>query len=237
MTVRLKCLQIQSGRFQGNNMKQLFIKQNHSQKLNLIFLGYGQDGAIFDSLKNRECEDIALVYDYENDDFDISLYREYSSINLIAWSMGVMIAPKVLKQHGILDKVVSSSAINGTLEGIDDNYGIPPKIWDATIDALCESAVLKFYRRMCFDAELYEEFLKHKPQRSVESLKAELIYIRESAKKPSVKNFFYTNAFIGLKDKIIAPANQKKSFSKTETVCQEIECAHYNYELFSKQLL
>lgn len=73
-------------------MKQLFIKQNHSEKLNLIFLGYGQDGAIFESLNNQDSADIALIYDYENDVFDASIYREYSELNLIAWSMGVMIA-------------------------------------------------------------------------------------------------------------------------------------------------
>ena len=50
-------------------MKQLFIKQNHTDRLNLIFLGYGQDAAIFEKLKDRDSADIALVYDYENEDF------------------------------------------------------------------------------------------------------------------------------------------------------------------------
>ena len=198
-------------------MKQLFVKQNHTDKLNLIFLGYGQDGAIFEQLKDSDCADIALVYDYENEDFDSSVYRKYKDINLIAWSMGVMMAPKVLDKNGLLDKVTSSSAINGTLEGISDEYGI--------------------YRRMCFDAKLYEEYLKFRPKRSEESLKSELIFIREFSNNPTVEGFFYNKAFIGLKDKIISHVNQLNSFKKTNTVTQEVECAHYSYELFKNQLV
>lgn len=218
-------------------MKQLFVKQNHTDTLNLIFLGYGQDGAIFEQLKDSDCADIALVYDYENEDFDSSVYSKYKDINLIAWSMGVMMAPKVLDKNGLLDKVTSSSAINGTLEGISDEYGIPLKMWNATIDALCESAVLKFYRRMCFDAKLYEEYLRFRPKRSEESLKSELIFIRDFTNNPLVDGFFYNKAFIGLKDKIISPVNQLNSFKKTKTITQEVECAHYSYELFKNQLV
>lgn len=218
-------------------MKQLFIKQNHTDMLNLIFLGYGQDGAIFEQLKDRDCADIALVYDYENEDFDSSVYSNYKELNLIAWSMGVMMAPKVLAKNGLLDKVTGSSAINGTLEGISDEYGIPLKVWNATIEALCESAILKFYRRMCFDAKLYEEYLRFRPQRTENSLKSELIFIREFSDKPLAEGFFYNKAFIGLKDKIISPANQLNSFKRTKTVIQEVECAHYSYELFENQLV
>lgn len=218
-------------------MKQIFVKHNQSDRLNLIFLGYGQDGRVFETLKNCDCDDIALVYDYESNDFDASLYTSYSSINLITWSMGVMIAPKVLAKYDLLSKVESSSAINGTLEGIDDDFGIPLKMWNATIDAICESAVLKFYRRMCFDANLFDEYLKLRPQRNVDSLKAELIFIRDFAGQPMVSGFCYQKAYVGRKDKIISPVNQINSHSKTSAVCIEEDCAHYSLALFEKALV
>ena len=90
---------------------------------------------------------------------------------------------------------------------------------------------------MCFDAKLYEEYLKFRPQRSVESLKSELIFIRDFTNNPLVDGFFYNKAFIGLKDKIISPVNQLNSFKKTKTITQEVECAHYSYELFKNQLV
>ncbi len=218
-------------------MKQLFLKQNHTDRLNLIFLGYGQDGEIFESLASSDSSDIAIVYDYENEFFNPSLYDGYSSFNLITWSMGVMIAPKVLKRYNLLDKVSSSIAINGTIEGIDDSLGIPPVMWDATIEGICESAVLKFYRRMCFDKDLYNEYLKQKPQRTVESLKNELIFIREFSLNKIVENFSYEKAFVGTKDKIIAPLNQINSWKIHNTAVEEIDCSHYNLTLFAQNLI
>ena len=218
-------------------MKQLFIKKNNTKRLNLVFLGYGQDGRIFESLKNCSSDDIALVYDYENDVFDASLYSSYNSIHLITWSMGVMIAPKVLSKFDLLGKVESSSAINGTLEGIDDEFGIPLKMWNATIDSLSESSVLKFYRRMCSDAALYEEYLKFRPERDIDSLRAELIFIREFSERPQPEGFNYNIAFVGLKDKIISPVNQINSYKKTDTAFFEVDCAHYSFELFVNSLV
>ena len=66
-------------------MQQVFLQQNHSSKLNLIFLGYGQDVAHFEYLKDKTDNDIALVFDYQNHNFDASVYTEYQEINLITW--------------------------------------------------------------------------------------------------------------------------------------------------------
>lgn len=55
-----------------------------------------------------------------------------------------MVAPKVLNQYGLLNKVSFSTAINGTLEGIDNKLGIPLSMWQSTIDALDETNAVKF---------------------------------------------------------------------------------------------
>ena len=210
-------------------MQQIFLQQQHSKNLVLIFLGYGQDQNPFKSLNTVTKDDIAIVFDYQDLSFDESLYQEYESITLIAWSMGVMIAPIVLSNTAILFKKI---ALNGTVQGIDDTLGIPPSLWQATIDSLTEQTYLKFVRRMCSDTSLYEEYLQNKPQRALESFKSELISLQAIAKQRKQNNFEYDLAIVGNKDKIIAPKRQLLSWSNAHVLVKQTEIAHYSLETF-----
>ena len=210
-------------------MQQIFLQQQHSKNLVLIFLGYGQDQNPFKSLNTVTKDDIAIVFDYQDLSFDESLYQEYESITLIAWSMGVMIAPIVLSNTAKLFKKI---ALNGTVQGIDDTLGIPASLWQATIDSLTEQTYLKFVRRMCSDTSLYEEYLQNKPQRALESFKSELISLQAIAKQRKQNNFEYDLAIVGNKDKIIAPKNQLLSWSNAHVLVKQTEIAHYSLETF-----
>ena len=210
-------------------MQQIFLQQQHSKNLVLIFLGYGQDQNPFKSLNTVTKDDIAIVFDYQDLSFDESLYQEYESITLIAWSMGVMIAPIVLSNTA---KLVKKIALNGTVHGIDDTLGIPPSLWQATIDSLTEQTYLKFVRRMCSDTSLYEEYLQNKPQRALESFKSELISLQAIAKQRKQNNFEYDLAIVGNKDKIIAPKRQLLSWSNAHVLVKQTEIAHYSLETF-----
>ena len=210
-------------------MQQIFLQQQHSKNLVLIFLGYGQDQNPFKSLNTVTKDDIAIVFDYQDLSFDESLYQEYESITLIAWSMGVMISPIVLSNTA---KLVKKIALNGTVQGIDDTLGIPPSLWQATIDSLTEQTYLKFVRRMCSDASLYEEYLQNKPKRTIESFKRELISLQAIAKQRKQNNFEYDLAIVGNKDKIIAPKRQLLSWSNAHVLVKQTEIAHYSLETF-----
>ena len=59
-------------------MQQIFLQQQHSKNLVLIFLGYGQDQNPFNSLKTVTSDDIAIVFDYQDLSFDESLYQDLS---------------------------------------------------------------------------------------------------------------------------------------------------------------
>lgn len=217
-------------------MKQLFIKKENTKSLVLVFLGYGQDGRIFEFLSQSN-HDVALVYDYEDLSFDEALYQEYASINVIAWSMGVMMAPLILNKANLCSKVFFSAAINGTIEGIDDNYGIPLSMWQATIDSISEINVLKFYRRMCLNKESYENFLECKPARSVESLKNELEKLQQWALLAKVDDFIYDLAIVGYKDRIMDPKNQLSSWSEKPTdLIHEEQLPHFSKEQFIRIL-
>ncbi len=217
-------------------MRQYFVKKNSTRLLNLLFLGYGQDGRFFTKLfENLDISDTALVYDYEDGALDESEYKGYEKVNLITWSMGVMLAPKLISDT-LRSKICKASAINGTLEGIDDNYGIPVAMWDATIDNLSEKSVLKFYRRMCGDAAVYEEYIKLQPKRSLDSLRAELEFLKKLSLEKTVPSFKYDHAFIGSKDKIIAPQNQIKSCEASNCPYEEGNFPHYDAQTFIKLL-
>lgn len=51
-------------------MKQFFVRKNNTDTLNLLFSGYGQDENPFLSLESHN--DLAVVYDYEDLNFDES---------------------------------------------------------------------------------------------------------------------------------------------------------------------
>ncbi|MBQ8477642.1 MAG: DUF452 family protein, partial [Succinivibrio sp.] len=123
-------------------------------------------------------------------------------------------------------------AVNGTVQGIDDTLGIPPSLWQATIDSLTEQTYLKFVRRMCSDTSLYEEYLQNKPQRALESFKSELISLQAIAKQRKQNNFEYDLAIVGNKDKIIAPKRQLLSWSNAHVLVKQTEIAHYSLETF-----
>lgn len=209
-------------------MKQCFLKKTDRKSIDLVFLGYGQDEKPFLYLKDTTPNSVALVYDYTDRDFDPSLYEEFENINIITWSMGVMAAPKVLNKYDLLKKVNLSTAINGTLEGIDDKLGIPLSMWQATIDALDEANAVKFYRRMCTNLKTFNEYMKTRPERSVESLKAELTALIPFSQEPLVKDFVYSTTIIGMKDRIFSPLNVLASCKLHQQKVMKSENGHYS---------
>ena len=215
-------------------MKQCFLKKTDSKRLNLVFLGYGQDEKPFEYFKNLSSDSIALVYDYTDMKFDPSVYAKFDKIYLISWSMGVMAAPKILEKYDLLKKVVKSTAINGTLEGIDDTLGISLSVWQATIDALDEANAIKFYRRMCGSINLFKEYSENRPARSVESLKAELTALIPFSKEPLVKDFSYNSVIVGKKDRIFTPENVIASGRLHKIEVMETENGHYSKDDFQK---
>ena len=213
-------------------MKQCFLKKTDKRKLELVFLGYGQDEKPFQYLKDITSNSVALVYDYTDRAFDPSLYDEFENIKLITWSIGVMVAPKVLNQYGLLKKVSFSTAINGTLEGIDNKLGIPLSMWQSTIDALDETNAVKFYRRMCTNLKAFNEYMETRPARSVESLKAELEALIPFSKEPLVEDFAYTIAHIGMNDRIFSPANVLASCKLHQIDVVKSKNGHYSKDDF-----
>ena len=130
-------------------MKYKWLNKKNNKKLIIFFNGWGMDESIVKHL-NPEDFDILMFYDYNNlkTDFDFNLLNNYSKKNLIAWSMGVMVAT-CFSPSLVLHLVDgTSTAINGTLKPIDPEFGIHPKIYDLTIKGFNEKGRKRFIDSM-----------------------------------------------------------------------------------------
>ena len=131
----------------------------------LFFAGWGMDETPF--MHNLPPnKDLIICYDYRSLDFDSTLLSTYEGIYVVAWSMGVWAASQVLPDSNLPLK--QSIAINGTPFPIDDMRGIPPAIFEGTLNNLNEATLQKFRRRMCGSGSAFQAFLEIAPQRPVE---------------------------------------------------------------------
>lgn len=164
-------------------MQSEFIFKSSSRRLIVLFLGWGMDASPFRHLV-RSGFDILAVWDYTGLDRPGSWERDiaelasvcggYDEVVVVAWSYGVRIASGFLESCGASLPVTLTLAVNGTPMHVDEQYGIPPAIFDGTLQRLAEPTIRKFYRRMFSSSEAFAGFMEYKPVRSAESLKSEL---------------------------------------------------------------
>ena len=203
-------------------MKHKLITVNrNSRHVILFFAGWGMDASPFSKALGSLEKDCLIVYDYSDLDacFDISGYSGYY---VVAWSFGVYAAAYWIASQK--KKPLKAIAVNGTTSPVDDNLGIPRAIFDATLNALSEKSLMKFFRRMCGTTAKYERFVADRPQRDIESLRNELIAMRGmSDSRPEVFDRWDV-AYISENDYIFPPTNQKRAWkNKARTVVLEKE--------------
>ncbi|MGN0908716.1 MAG: pimeloyl-ACP methyl esterase BioG family protein, partial [Succinivibrio sp.] len=101
-------------------MRTCFARQG-GKNLVIFFEGYGQDEKPFARMAELMPEDSSLLccFDYAAKG-DLPDVGAYSKVRIIAWSMGVALAPHYARGLG---NIVERIAVNGTLEGIDPKHG------------------------------------------------------------------------------------------------------------------
>lgn len=208
-------------------MKYKWLNKQKNNELIVFFNGWGMDDSV---VKHLEFEDydVIIFYDYNflEIDFDFSQFSSYKAINLIAWSMGVMVGSIFASKIPNLKKTV---AINGTLKPIDVNFGIHPRIYDLTIKGFNENGKEKFIRSM-FDGDF--DNTKFKNDRQLEEQLSELIALKNYS---SVEDFKYEKVLISNNDKIIPTKSQVK-FWNLEPNCNSGHCPFFNFKKWSEIL-
>jgi len=170
--------------------------------------------------------DVLMLYDYSSivPDIDLQqLFVEYTSVVLVSWSMGVWAGQQLFA--GCPDVFATTIAINGTLCPIDDQYGIPEKTVRATLANFDEKGRLKFYSRMFRDRELYRDFLKQQPRRSVADQRNELAALLESAVCKVEEDLVYTTAIVSSRDLIMPTKNQLRFWPEKRV--KQVDGSHF----------
>ena len=134
-------------------MQSEFIFKSSSRRLIVLFLGWGMDASPFRHLA-RSGFDILALWDYTGLDRPGSWERDmtefasvcggYDEVVIVAWSYGVRIASGFLESWNASLPVTLTLAVNGTPMHVDEQYGIPPAIFDGTLQRLAEPTIRKF---------------------------------------------------------------------------------------------
>lgn len=209
-------------------MRQRFITNDNNSRLILFFAGWGADHDMFRSLR-RNGYDIMLVYDYTDSDFDTKILEDYEEIVVIAWSMGVFFADKLLKNHLSSLPVTKVVAVNGTLSPIDDLYGIPTDIFLKTMELPDQRALDKFFRRICGGSAAMKELLPSAPSRDVENLRKELqaIYHHVSECNQTADSSRWDEIIISGIDLIFPPDNMQRAWANDSIRITRLDNAHH----------
>ncbi|EGK7561454.1 DUF452 family protein [Campylobacter coli] len=177
------------------------IQNENSQELILVFGGFASHPSHFAHLKSDK--NVVLVYDYENLDFKFDL-NSFSKITLIAFSMGVCVASKVLKDIEFSQKI----AINGTPFGIDKLEGIHPAIFAKQIKKFDLTA----FKKSLFKEK--ENLSKDFIFKDEKSLQKELKMLFDFALEKYDENFNWDKIYSSNNDEIFPQNALKNTFSK-----------------------
>ena len=199
-------------------MRILQISNASAGRALLYFDGFGGSEKRAAALPIPKDFAVFFVYDYTNEEFALPL-TGYSELHLSAWSLGVWQAARTLV--GV--KLASAVALNGTLDPIDDAFGIPSAIFDATLENWSEAARVKFNRRI----GLTPEFASDRP---AELEAAELAALRSRINGAAKVANIYETAVVGTRDRIFSAENQIASWRQRGLFPVEIDSPHYAWD-------
>ena len=196
-------------------MKYKWLNKKNNEELILFFNGWGMDESVVSHI-NPENFDVIMIYDYNNLEFNWSVIEGYAKKYLVAWSMGVMCATLFDIDY------ISKTAVNGTLKPIDNEFGIPTRIYDLTIKGFSPKGREKFINNMFSNPEDLPNV-----SREFENQKTELSALKNYQAN---MDFEYNRVIISDSDKIIPTKNQE-AFWKREA---NLKSGHCPFKLFNK---
>lgn len=220
-------------------MKSFWLNKQNNKNLIVFFTGWSFDYHPFEHLT---CEnyDVLFVYDYNDLTVpqDLKELSNYENKNLITWSMGVFAAYQ-LKE--LFKDFNSKLAINGTTTPVDDNFGIPVKMFELTLKHAQKGLEGKFYQNVFLTENEFEKYKTQPVKRSIENRVAELenLYNFIRSKIDMGYEKFYDFAIVSDFDKIIPPKNQTASHNKNNIPTITLPYGHnpyYNFNTWSEIL-
>jgi biotin synthesis protein BioG len=207
-------------------MKVFWHKNEANKQLLLLFNGWGFDWKTFRDIDVPN-HDIVSVYDYTDvkpEQFEFT--KLYPEVKVVAWSYGVFVADFFSES---LFNVTKAIAVNGSTTPIDDDRGIPTKIFLATMQSFNAASREKFYLRIVGGRSAYQQIADKLPDRDVENQLAELHYLYQLSLKSHQNGLKWNTAIISSRDKIFQLANMQNAWADRAVT---VDGEHYpNFEL------
>lgn len=211
-------------------MKGSWLHRAKSEKLIIFCGGWGMDATPF-QLLTSSAYDVYMLYHY----LDLvppqpieDIVHGYRYVYLVSWSMGVWVGQKLFSGSEALFHCCI--AINGTLCPVDDELGIPKKIFADTLQDFGETTRTKFYRRMCREKDTLKTFLARQPRRLPADQRDELAALQTMSDCVPADLSIYQKVIIAGYDWIIPSANQRRFWFGKETI--EISGFHFPFYLW-----
>ena len=210
-------------------MQQEWINRNGHSHLILFFNGWGCDSRIVSHLQHDN-EDILALYDYrELPLLDESILAGYSEVTVVAWSFGVWAADYALQQINAPHRRI---ALCGSLFPVDESQGIPPTIFQRTLETYSDQTRQKFFARIFGSAASMKQWEANLPLRTTPSQQEELAILGnlfEQGYAPGVEK--WNKALIAANDLIFPCPNLVKMWGDK---AQIIDSPHFPFHLFTQ---
>lgn len=206
-------------------MQYFWLNKKENKKLIVFFNGWGMNETPVKHLAFEDF-DVLVLFDYRDLNFNLSQFdfSQYQEKYLICWSMGVYVSNLFKNELQNFDKKI---AINGTTKIIDNDFGIPEKIYKVTVKFLNEDSCDKFIKNMFDNGKLNPNITITK---TLKELKEELISIQNIKLD---KELDFDCAIISDGDKIIPTKNQI-NFWGNKLSAKIISSTHCPFEIFKK---
>lgn len=196
-----------------------------TRRLIFFYGGWAMDPRPFQGL-GKPGYDTIMAWDYTSLDFDSTPLRDYDEAVVLAWSFGVFAAAATANHLPVA--VTCRIAVGGTLWPVDDEIGIPRELFWGTLENLTPASLRRFYRRICANADQYEEFMAVVPRRDIDDITAELEaiprHIRACELTALGKRWDY--ALIPVDDRVFPPLHQQRAWESHGTAWQMLPAAH-----------
>ena len=215
-------------------MKHLWLKKNpDNKKLIVFFNGWMMDEKVVAHIKN-DGFNIVMINDYRDFDFsfsDIFDNTKYDEKYLITYSMGVYCA-NLFKDEIEKMNFNKKIALNGTNKMIDDEFGIPKKIYDLTVKLFNNSSFEKFLDNM-FEKKNKIIFGEDSFLNKSENLKKAHDELVEISKINLNDSFIkYDKSFVSKFDKIVPTKNQLNYWKSLNIQTILKDAPHYIFDQF-----
>ena len=202
-------------------MKARWLRQSGAPELLIFFHGWSMDETTVAHLAPEEL-DVLLIWDYsdweEMPDWS-GLARNYATVRVLAWSLGVWAAARSLGNGPAFWR--EAVALNGSLWPVDATYGIAPEIFAGTAEHWLEEGARRNFYRRCRGGTggTY-------PARNPLEQQRELRFLEEAVQQEPVHNVF-DRAVIGTRDRIFGAAALRAAWSRlSEIRVTELDLPH-----------